>query len=63
MGRCSRRVFLLVRRYDGKNWAVLFNMRTARDGQRFADKIDDLLHKAADRVRRWPETDQFPQLL
>ena len=54
---------LLVRRYDGKNWAVLFNTRNAPDGHRLADKIDHLLHQAADRVRSWPTTDQFPQLL
>jgi CubicO group peptidase (beta-lactamase class C family) len=54
---------LLVRRYDGRNWAVLFNMRTARDGHRFSDKIDPLLHAAAGRVRRWPETDRFQGLL
>jgi CubicO group peptidase (beta-lactamase class C family) len=54
---------MLVRRFDGRNWAVLFNMRTARDGRRFSDKIDPLLHAAAGRVRRWPETDRFPELL
>jgi CubicO group peptidase (beta-lactamase class C family) len=54
---------LLVRRHDGTNWAVLFNTRHAPDRQRLSDKIDGLLHKAADGVRRWPSTDQFAQLL
>jgi N-acyl-D-amino-acid deacylase len=54
---------LLVRRFDGKNWAVLFNMRTARNGQRLSDAIDPLIHKAADRVKHWPEADLFPRLL
>jgi len=54
---------LLVRRFDGKNWAVLFNMRTARNGRRLSDTIDPLIHKAVDRVKRWPETDLFPRLL
>jgi N-acyl-D-amino-acid deacylase len=54
---------LLVRRWDGKNWAVLFNMRTARDGRRLSDKIDPLLHVAAGRVWRWPAGDRFAELL
>ena len=54
---------LLVRRFDGTNWSVLFNARTAPDGQRLAAKIDPLLHQAAGRVRRWPEVDQFAALL
>lgn len=54
---------LLVRRHDGKNWAVLFNTRNGADGKRLSDTIDPLMHKAADGVRRWPTTDQFAQLL
>jgi N-acyl-D-amino-acid deacylase len=54
---------LLVRRYDGKNWAVLFNARNTSDGQRLSDKIHPLVHKAANQVRRWPDTDQFLRLL
>ena len=54
---------LLLRRHDGKNWAVLFNARNAPDGQRLTGKIDHPLHQAADRVQRWPARDQFPELL
>jgi len=54
---------LLVRRFDGKNWAVLFNSRTAPDGQRLSAKIDPLLHQAAGQVRSWPDADQFASLL
>lgn len=54
---------LLVRRHDGRIWAVLFNARTAPDGARWSDKIDPLLHRAADRVRRWPDVDRFQQFL
>jgi N-acyl-D-amino-acid deacylase len=54
---------LLVRRHDGRNWAVLFNARSAPDGQRLSDKIDRLIHRAADEVRTWPDVDRFPQLL
>jgi hypothetical protein len=52
-----------VRRYDGKNWAALFNTSNGPDGQRLADKMYGLIHKAADRVQSWPNTDRFPQLL
>jgi len=62
-GSLSGTSTLLVRRFDGKNWAVLFNMRTARDGRRLAVVIDPLIHRAADRVTHWPETDLFPRLL
>jgi CubicO group peptidase (beta-lactamase class C family) len=62
-GSLSGTSTLLVRRFDGKNWAVLFNMRTARNGHRLAVVIDPLIHKAADRVKHWPETDLFPRML
>jgi CubicO group peptidase (beta-lactamase class C family) len=54
---------LLVRRHDGKNWAVLFNTRNGPDGKRLSDKIDGSIHKAAERVRSWPKADQFSQML
>jgi N-acyl-D-amino-acid deacylase len=54
---------LLVRRVDGKNWAVLFNTRNGPDGKRLSDKIDGSIHKAAERVRSWPKADQFSQML
>jgi len=54
---------LLVRRHDGRNWSVLFNAHSTPDGQRVADKIDPLLHRAADQVTRWPNDDQFRALL
>jgi N-acyl-D-amino-acid deacylase len=49
---------LLVRRHDGKNWAVLFNT-----GGGLATRIDRLIHAAADEVREWPRDDAFAQLL
>lgn len=46
---------LLVRRWDGLCWAVLFNTDTGPDGRRnLTDKIDPLVHGAADRVAVWP---------
>jgi N-acyl-D-amino-acid deacylase len=54
---------LLLRRFDGKVWAVLFNQRNAPDGARLSDKVDRPLHEAANRVAEWPKSDQFPRLL
>jgi CubicO group peptidase (beta-lactamase class C family) len=54
---------LLVRRFDGKTWAVLFNMRDAPDGRRLSGKIDPLLHKVANEVRDWPAEDNFARML
>ena len=37
---------LLVRRYDGYSWAIIFNVDRTRKGDRCADVIDRELHKA-----------------
>ena len=45
---------LLVRRWDGLSWVVLFNQRS--DQRLLPDSaIDPALHRAADRVTEWPE--------
>jgi N-acyl-D-amino-acid deacylase len=51
---------LLVRRWDGLSWAVLFNQRS-EDKQLPDDAIDGALHRAADAVEKWPEYDLFRQ--
>ena len=49
---------LLVRRHDGLDWAVLFNLaRAKKKGRYLADKIDPLVHRAADAVKVWPDID------
>ena len=48
---------LLVRRHDGTDWAVLFNMDTTAKGRYLVYEIDPLVHRAADAVRKWPGTD------
>jgi len=48
---------LLVRRHDGLNWAVLFNMDATVKGKYLADEIDPLVHRAADAVKVWPDID------
>ncbi|MCS7045838.1 MAG: beta-lactamase family protein [Gemmataceae bacterium] len=45
---------LLVRRFDGINWAVLFNARTNAEGQHLGELVDPLLHQAAAKVLQWP---------
>ncbi|MGH3381474.1 MAG: serine hydrolase domain-containing protein [Actinoallomurus sp.] len=47
---------LLVRRFDGLAWAVMFDQRDDPSGERYHD-IDAALHEAADDVEAWPEGD------
>lgn len=54
---------LLVRRFDGLNWAVLFNTRDNPEGESLAGLIDGRLHEAADRVDAWPGADRFDEFL
>ena len=49
---------LLVRRFDGLSWAALFNQRS--ETAKLPDSaIDGALHRAANAVTQWPETDLF----
>ncbi len=50
---------LLVRRFDGLNWAVLFNTDKNTEGKSLTGLIDSKLHKAADAVKKWPAGDLF----
>ena len=50
---------LLVRRWDGLNWAVLFNTDATEKGKQPADLIDGPMHEAADAVKKWPAGDLF----
>ncbi len=52
---------ILVLRYDGICWAVLFNARKTADRQTAASKIDSLVHRAANAVKEWPKHDLFKQ--
>lgn len=53
-GKLNGTSTLLVRRYDGLNWAVLFNKSDCLDGGLPSGKIDSLLHNAAKQVKKWP---------
>ncbi|WP_405140776.1 beta-lactamase family protein [Sphaerisporangium sp. NBC_01403] len=50
---------LMVRRFDGLSWVVLFDQREDPSGLNYGD-IDGLLHKAANAVKTWPTTNLFP---
>ena len=56
-------IALLVRRWDGLDWAVVFNQRDDENDRRSHTyfEIDGALHVAAD-AADWPddEYDQFP---
>lgn len=55
---------LLVRRFDGLNWAVIFNTAFTPDGKgRLSGLIDGQLHRAAGAVDRWPSIDLFQKYL
>jgi N-acyl-D-amino-acid deacylase len=50
---------ILVRRFDGINWAVLFNIERNPNGQNLTGLIDGRMHEAADAVKKWPDHDLF----
>ena len=50
---------ILVRRFDGLNWAVLFNTHEDSKGKNLCEAIDPLVHEAADKVKSWPNIDLF----
>ena len=52
---------ILVRRYDGLNWAVLFNSRDGADGKRMSAHIDGRMHRVANAVKEWPTGDLYPR--
>ncbi len=45
---------ILVRRWDGLNWAVLFNTEASHEGKVLSGLIDLPMHIAADAVESWP---------
>jgi len=53
---------IMVSRWDGLTWSVLFNQRDDSSGLSY-DVIDNLLHIAADAVTSWPDHDLFDEYL
>ncbi len=52
---------LLVRRYDGLTWAVLFNTDRDQKKQMLSGLIDPLLHSVANGIQEWPEGEEFAE--
>lgn len=50
---------LLVKRYDGMSWAVLFNTDRSTNGDRLASLIDSQMHYAVGLIKEWPDHDLF----
>jgi hypothetical protein len=53
---------LLVRRWDGVNYCVLFNQRDDASGLPYWE-IDPLLYNTADKISTWPDHDLFDDYL
>jgi N-acyl-D-amino-acid deacylase len=50
---------LLVRRHDGRNYAILFNARSSPTASHLGQSIRGVLDAALDNVDEWPEGDLF----
>ncbi len=54
---------ILVRRYDGLAWAILFNTRNSAQEKAPARLIDPLMHVAASKVQVWPAGDALADVI
>jgi N-acyl-D-amino-acid deacylase len=52
---------ILVRRHDGRNFAILFNARSSTDVSHFGQAMNERLNKALDKIEEWPDFDLFPE--
>jgi N-acyl-D-amino-acid deacylase len=52
---------LLVRRHDGRNFAILFNARSDAETAHFASDIREKVIEALDKLQDWPEVDMFDE--
>jgi N-acyl-D-amino-acid deacylase len=50
---------LLMRRHDGRTFAILFNARSSPSAEHFGKAIKDAISRALDGIRNWPEIDLF----
>jgi N-acyl-D-amino-acid deacylase len=59
-GMISGTSSLLVRRWDGLNWAVLFNTRNDSPAEKAPARIIDArMHETAGKIKEWPEGEDF----
>lgn len=50
---------LLVRRADGVDFTVLFNVDTTQNGRRTTSVVESPIHRAIDRISTWPRRNLF----
>ena len=62
-GSLSGTSAIMIRRHDGKNFVALLNTRNSPNASHLGREIDGLLHKAANEVEKWPESDLFSDFL
>ena len=58
-GSLSGTSAILIRRHDGRNFVALFNSRQSPHAARLSEAIDPVLHRAANQVIQWPDTNLF----
>jgi CubicO group peptidase (beta-lactamase class C family) len=54
---------LMVRRWDGLNWVILFNRCDEPRNRWYNLDVDRMLHRGAEAVTRWPDHDFFDEYL
>lgn len=52
---------LVVRRYDGLCWAILFNCDRDPEGKALSGLIDPLMHPIAEGIKEWPAGVEFKE--
>src|SRR5690606_25386242 len=58
-GSLSGTATMLMRRADGRTFAILFNARSSPDADHFGSAIQGRLSRAIDQVEEWPEVDYY----
>jgi N-acyl-D-amino-acid deacylase len=54
---------ILVRRHDGRNFAIVFNARSSPEVAHFGREIHQRLSKTLDEIDNWPDTDLFSEYM
>ncbi len=61
MGSLPGTATLIMRRHDGRTFAILFNGRSSPSAKHFGKAILTDFSKALDNVESWPKNDLFPE--
>jgi N-acyl-D-amino-acid deacylase len=61
MGSLPGTATLMMRRHDGRTFAILFNGRSSPNATHFGKAILADFSKALDNVEKWPKNDLFPK--